>query len=86
MKAITLRNIPPRLARAIEKTAARSGLSLNKAVIRLLEEGLGLDDGLRKPHLYDDLDELAGSWTAEEAAEFDEALRGMRTIDPELWK
>jgi len=31
------------------------------------------------------LDALAGSWSSEEAREFDEALRQIRRIDPELW-
>jgi hypothetical protein len=60
-------------------------LSLNKAVQELLAEAVGLDRG-RKQVLYDDLDHLAGVWSAEEAAEFDAALREQRVIDSEMWK
>ena len=35
---------------------------------------------------YHDLDHLAGSWSEQEAAEFDRALAEQRRIDPELWE
>ena len=84
MKAITLRNIPPDLATILEKEAKESATSLNKTVIRLLEKATGL---LSRPgrHRYHDLDELAGSWTPEEAREFEAELADQRRIDPELW-
>ncbi len=37
MKAITLRSVPPRVAKAIRREAAGKGLSINKTVISLLE-------------------------------------------------
>jgi len=33
-----------------------------------------------------DLSYIAGTWTQEQAKEFDEALREQRQIDPEMWK
>lgn len=36
--------------------------------------------------LHHDLDHLAGTWSDEEAAEFDAALAEQRKIDPELWE
>ena len=84
MKAITLRNIPPQLAKTLEKEAKASDTSLNKTVIRLLERATGL---LPRPgrRRYHDLDELAGSWTPQEACEFERELADQRKIDPELW-
>lgn len=41
MTAITLRNIPPKLQEAIQRRAGKDGLSLNKTVIRMLEEAAG---------------------------------------------
>ncbi len=86
MSAITLRNLPPELARAIRQKAKKEGTSLNRAVIRLLEEATGLSGPNRRGILHDDLDALAGSWSREEAVEFDRFLREHRRIDPELWK
>ena len=61
MKAITLRNIPPELARQIRRKATEKGTSLNKIVLRLLEESLGLKGKKKERPVYDDLDDLAGS-------------------------
>jgi hypothetical protein len=87
MKAITLRNIPKPVARAIERRAREKGTSLNRAVIEMLEDASGeRRPAQRSRVVHRDLDQLAGSWTAEEAAEFERSLRDQRAIDPELWK
>jgi plasmid stability protein len=80
-KAITLRNLPEPVARAVRERAAKYHVSLNKAVIQLLEEAMGASG---PP--YHDLDHLAGSWSKEQADEFDRLLAEQRRIDPEDWK
>jgi hypothetical protein len=86
MKAVTVRQIPRELARAIERRARAARTSVNKAVIGLLEEATGLakKDGARARH--HDLDALAGSWAGDEAAAFNRSLRAQRGIDPDVWK
>jgi len=86
MNAITLRNVPPAVARAIREKAKKEKISLNRAVIKLLEEITGLGEQPQKEILHHDLDEFFGCWSKEEADEFDEALREQRQIDPEMWK
>jgi hypothetical protein len=86
VKAITIRNIPPDLARLIRHRAMAERTSLNRTVIHLLEESMGGAEKTSPEGLHHDLDELAGSWTAEEAAAFDAALASQRRIDSELWK
>ena len=82
---LTIRSVDPRLRSALEREAARRGKSLNKTVLALLAEGLGLVDfPAREEH--DDLDELAGTWSKSEAARFDEALRAQRQVDAKLWR
>lgn len=85
MKTITARKIPPDVARAVRKKAKREQLSLNKAVVRLLEEATGVS---RNHALvtHDDLDGFFGTWSHEEARAFDAVLREQREIDPEMWK
>ncbi|HET6267256.1 MAG TPA: hypothetical protein VFG11_06020 [Acidobacteriota bacterium] len=39
-----------------------------------------------KKVVHHDLDSLSGSWSKEEASEFDSNLSQQRLIDPELWK
>ena len=85
MKAVTLRKLPPKLAKAIRQEANRKGTSINKAVISLLENRAMVRSRDRLA-VHDDFDNLAGSWSKKEAADFDKALAAQRTIDPELWK
>ncbi len=85
MKAITLRNIPPNLSRRIERKAKEKGSSMNRTVIQILEDALGTSKK-RAAELHHDLDHLAGSWSEDEAAEFNEDLAAQRRIDPELWQ
>ena len=87
MKALTVRNLPPEVVRIIRRKASEKRTSANKAVISLLEERVGIR-GKEKGQapVYHDLDALAGSWTKEEAAAFDKALRRQRGIDPGDWK
>jgi hypothetical protein len=87
MKTITLRKMPIELERRVESKARELGLSLNKTVIHLLEDHLMPEKA--RPlggKRHDDLDHLAGSWTPEEAAAFDQALAEQRRIDPEIWE
>jgi hypothetical protein len=85
MTAITLRNIPTKLRETIERRAGREGLSLNKTVIHMLEEAAGQRPAAGR-ELHHDLDHLAGTWSAEEAAAFDAALADQRRVDPEIWR
>ena len=86
MKAVTLRNLPPELARIIRRKASENRSSINRAVIGLLEEGVGIRPKRGVKPLYHDLDALAGAWTKEAGAAFEAALLRQRGIDPELWK
>jgi hypothetical protein len=85
MDAITLRNLPPAVAKAVREKARTERLSLNKAVARLLEEATGTSMGTKKV-VHHDLDRFFGTWTKREADRFDESLREQRQIEPEMWK
>jgi hypothetical protein len=82
--AITVRNLPPAVAKAVKDKARRERLSLNQAIVRLLEEAMGEKPG--KKVVHHDLDHLAGRWSEEEYQQFLDALREQRQIDPEMWK
>ena len=87
MKAVTLRSLPPDIADAIRKEANRKGMSLNKAVISLLANRMGVREKKKSRQTrHHELDDLAGSWSKKEAAEFEKSLAAQRTIDLELWK
>jgi hypothetical protein len=86
VKTLTLRGLSPILKRAIQDRAAQKRISLTKAAIELLEEAAGVRKTVGKREPYDDLDDLAGTWTREEAATFETALHEQRGIDEDLWK
>ena len=86
MNVVTLRNLPPELARIIRQKAEAKGTSINKAVISLLEEGVGIRGKKKDRPVHHELDPLAGSWTKEEGSAFEKALARQRAIDPDLWK
>ena len=83
MNAITVRNLPPAVVKAVKERARKEKLSLNRAIVSLLEEATGTRQG--KKVLHHDLDHLAGRWSEQEYREFMEALSEQRRIDPEMW-
>ena len=85
MNAITVRNLPPAVAKAVREKARKEKLSLNKAIVKLLEEATGSGTGKRRA-IHHGLDRFFGTWTEAEADAFDQALREQRPIDPEMWE
>lgn len=85
MKTLTLRGIDDELARDLERVAKQGNDSMNAVILRLLRDKLGLS----KPkfgEIHHDLDDLAGTWTEEEAREFGEVVQEFSHIDEEMWK
>ena len=75
------------LAHEIEELARREGLSRNQAVLRLLRKGAGVEAGPEgEDAIGSSLDWFVGSWSEEQAREFDEAVADFESIDEELWK
>jgi hypothetical protein len=85
IRAITVRGVPAEVERVIRKKTSETGESVNRVVLRLLEQGAGVRKE-RKKSVHHDLDALFGAWNREEARSFDRALREQREIDPDLWK
>ncbi len=83
MKYLTIRNLPPAVAKALEREKRGGGQSLNQTVIRLLARALGLDPDKKRSN---GLGELAGGWTERDLREFEAAIAPMEEIDPEMWR
>ena len=84
MEALTLRRIPPQVERSIRRRARQKRISLNRAVLELLEEAVG---SVRKPEpVHGDLDELFGTWSKAEGAALSRSLKSQRRVDAELWR
>lgn len=78
---MTIRNLPPSIAEALEREKRRKGKSLNQTVIDLLGQGLGTE-GIRS----NGLGRLAGGWSEEEFRNFEQATAQFEAVDEELWR
>lgn len=80
---MTLRGCDEKLAKALKSSSKRLGLSVNRLILDTLAEAfMGQGKTTRR---YDDLDRLAGKWSAEEATAFDVAVSDFGKVDEALW-
>ena len=77
----TVRNVTPQLDRALKAKAIARGVSLNTLVVEALEAVAGLTAA---PRIYDDLDDLFGTWVKD--ASVARALAEQRRVDPKDWE
>ncbi|WP_419162724.1 hypothetical protein [Candidatus Palauibacter sp.] len=81
MKTLTVRGVPSELGRALNEEKRRRGTSLNRTVLDLLKQSLGV--GTPRSN---GLGRFAGGWTDAEFREFEAATRDFGKIDPEMWE
>ncbi len=86
MPNISVRGLEEETLAALKGLARKEGSSVNALVVRLIEQGVGKRPGKLVKRRYDDLDALAGAWSADEAVEFEAATAGSRQIEPEIWE
>ena len=82
MNHLTIRKIPARLGKELEKEVRRRGLSLNETVKLLLERALGLDP---QTPFDNGLGKLAGGWSQKELEEFEKSTAMFSKIDEADW-
>ena len=82
MKTMTIRNVTTELAAALDAEKHRRGESLNRTVIALIEESLGVSGHSRSNGLH----QLAGTWSEEEYRHFEDAVAPLTKIDGDLWR
>jgi hypothetical protein len=83
---ITINHLDDESAEWIEEQASQRGVAKETVVLHLIRQGIDLEQ--KKAHLptYHDLDDLAGTWTEEDAAEFERVTAPLRQVDEELWR
>lgn len=84
MKQLTLRGFDPELARVIQEYAQQEGMSLNRAVLKLLRRATGLERS-QDNRIGTSLDHLAGTWSEEQEREFLASIEDFNQIDEDLW-
>ena len=86
MRTISIHGLEPELDRALRQRALRSGKSINRTVKEILEAHLAAgSNSRRRARNHELFADLFGTWTEEEAAEFDRAVADLRRIDPKDW-
>lgn len=85
MKSLSLRGIDEDLSVHLKKLSQKEGTSLNKTVLRLLEDSVGVRRK-RRFNIYHDLDDLAGTWSNSEEKEFKDKIQFFEMTDKDLWK
>ena len=83
MRHLSIRHVPPELARALDDEKRRRGTSLNQVVLDLLSQAVGLGKARRRSN---GLRRYSGTWTQAEFEEFEKAIEDFERIDEELWR
>jgi hypothetical protein len=82
MSQITLRGLDPTIERELRRIAKKTGRSLNRVVLEMINKSAG--SSKRAP--TDSLRKLSGGWTEKEASEFNEAIKICEQIDEDMWR
>ena len=85
MKSMTIRGFDDELVSRLRKKADALSCSVNATVLEILRDATGLNKK-RYHRVFHDLDDLAGTWSDEEAQAFDEAIAPLSQIDEDLWR
>lgn len=83
MKTMTIRKIPDEVARFLTAKAAGKGCSINAVTVSVLSEAAGIANKTSKRR---DLSWIAGTWSAKDEQDFNDAVSKCRHIDAEAWK
>lgn len=83
MKTMTIRNVPQELAQALDQERLRRGLSLNRTVLALLRNALGVPGMAARSN---GLRHLAGTWSDEEHHAFEQAVAPFGEVDEAMWR
>jgi len=82
MKTLTIRNVPKRLADALNRERRKKDASLNSTVLELLSRSLGVSDASPRSN---GLVEHAGTWSQKDLRQFEAAIAPFETVDEDMW-
>jgi hypothetical protein len=85
MANISVRGVDEQALRRLKQLARRRGISLNRLILEMLQ-GSGQAQAARGQLDHTDMDDLAGTWTAAEARQFEKDTATFRQIDETLWR
>lgn len=86
MSNLSLRGVDPAVMAELKALAGKENASVNALVLRLIDRGLGRIPAKSTRLRHDDLDALAGCWSAKDSAAFEKVTGSFRQIEPALWR
>jgi len=85
MATMSIRGLDDNALTRLKNQAEQEGSSLNSLVLRLLQD-TGSPVHLSVLRKYDDLNTLAGTWSAKEVQAFERNTAAFSEVDAALWK
>jgi plasmid stability protein len=85
MATMSIRGLDDKVLTRLKSQAEHEGSSLNALVLRLLQ-GTGASIQPSALKKFDDLNALAGTWSAKEALAFERNTAAFAEVDAALWK
>lgn len=80
---LTVRGLPPEVARALAREKRKRGTSLNQTAIDLLRGALGIDGSAPRRN---GLERLAGTWAEADLEQMQQATAAAEMVDDDLWR
>ena len=84
--SLTIDNLNPEILSRLNGEAHRRGIDVTVLIKEMIQDRVGLMTESSATEQHHDLDALAGTWSAEEAAGFLATVADMRQCDEDLWK
>lgn len=86
MANLSVRGLDDALLNALKARALHDSASVNGLVLRLLREAVGEAVPGKAKIEHHDLDALAGTWSAADEKDFQQATQAFAEVDPKLWR
>ncbi len=86
MATMSIRGLDDKTLSQLKRQAERERSSLNGLVVRLLQDKISAHGKPRLSQKFDDLDELAGTWTSQQVRSFERDTAAFAKVDSTLWK
>lgn len=86
MKQLTIRGMDEPLEQALRDLAAREGISLSQAALRLMKRGADLTRARSRNVIGHRLDRFIGTMTEDEERELLDAVSSCSQVDEAFWR
>lgn len=86
MARMSIRGLDEQTLARLKQQAEQEGSSLNGLVLRMLQGSTADSPSSNALRKFDDLDGLGGTWSEEDAQNFERHTLAFAEVDPALWR